>query len=86
MPPKQKSENAQVPNVKWHRSVRTVGHPHLQFQQVFIQKNSRISEPTPFKPVFVKGSTILISWLKSSKLLNLATLQSLNLENGGPYC
>lgn len=57
--PIQKSENAQVLYMKWHRSMHTVGHPHLQFQQVFIEINSHISEPTPFKPVLFEGQLYL---------------------------
>lgn len=51
-----KSLDAQVPYIKWHRSVHTAGSPHLwtpshgsKTVQVFTEKNARINGPELFE-------------------------------------
>lgn len=52
-----KSADAQVPYVKWHRSVHTGGPPHpwIETVQVFTEENTRVRGPAQFKPMFFNG-------------------------------
>lgn len=57
-----KSKDTQLPYVKWHSSMHTIGPLHPQTPncgwktaQVFIEKNLHISRPAEFKPMLFKG-------------------------------
>lgn len=52
-----KSADAQVPSMKWHRSMHTARPPHpwIETVQVFIEKTTRVRGPAQFKPMFFNG-------------------------------